>query len=215
MPSVDPLTIADTIKQPKPLTQRQPLVPARFGRLYLAVEFGLLYVVSPFVLYVYRHFFGYYLIPVLLAVSGACVLLLVTDKSFDRRQLRQLNGFAAWLKSLPYVFIPLAAVLAITCAVFRPDLLLAFPRNRPFIWLMVMALYPLLSVYPQEVIYRTFFFHRYRQLFQTDLSRIVISGLSFGLAHLFFANWIAPVLTALGGMMFARTWPLRVQGLLT
>ena len=33
-----------------------------------------------------------------------------------------------------------------------------------------------------------------------------MSGFCFGLAHLFFANWIAPVLTALGGVIFARTY---------
>ena len=96
--------------------------------------------------------------------------------------------------------------LAVACAVFRPNLLFAFPRNNTFIWLMVMLLYPLLSVYPQEVIYRVFFFHRYRRLFRNDATRFVISGLCFGLAHLFFANWIAPALTTLGGLIFARTY---------
>jgi membrane protease YdiL (CAAX protease family) len=69
-----------------------------------------------------------------------------------------------------------------------------------------MILYPLLSVYPQELIFRTFFFHRYRQIFRQSWVLILASGLSFGLAHLFFANWIAPTLTLLGGLQFARTY---------
>ena len=195
-----------TENRQSPSTQRSLRVPLRRNKTYLAVEFFALYLLSPFILFFYRHDFSGFLIPVLLAVSGLCMLLLCKDPDFDRRQLVRCNGFLPWLKGLPLTFILPAAGLAIACAVFRYDLLFAFPRNHTLIWLLVMVLYPLLSVYPQELIYRTFFFHRYSRLFPTEFSRIVMSGFCFGLAHLFFANWIAPVLTALGGVLFARTY---------
>ena len=73
-------------------------------------------------------------------------------------------------------------------------------------WMVVMIAYPLLSVYPQEILFRTFFFHRYRPILGSRHGAILWSAFVFGLAHLFFANWIAPTLTALGGYLFARTY---------
>jgi hypothetical protein len=35
---------------------------------------------------------------------------------------------------------------------------------------------------------------------------VIASGVSFGLAHLFFANWIAPLLSSVGGILFAITY---------
>ena len=35
---------------------------------------------------------------------------------------------------------------------------------------------------------------------------ILASGTAFGLAHLVFGNWIAVTLSALGGILFARTY---------
>ena len=57
----------------------------------------------------------------------------------------------------------------------------------------------------QELIFRTFFFHRYRRLFG-PVGLVVASGIAFGVAHLFFNNWIAPVMTTVGGMLFALTY---------
>ena len=206
MPGAEVKAMNHTENRQSSTKQRSSRVPLHRNKYYLAGEFFALYLLSPFILFFYRHDFGGFLIPVLLAVSGLCMLLLWKDPEFDRRQLAGFNGFLPWLKGLPLTFIPPAAGLAIVCAVFRYDLLFAFPRNNTMIWLLVMVLYPLLSVYPQELIYRTFFFHRYSLLFPTQTSRIIMSGLCFGLAHLFFANWIAPVLTALGGLLFARTY---------
>jgi membrane protease YdiL (CAAX protease family) len=72
-----------------------------------------------------------------------------------------------------------------------------------------MAGYPLFSVYPQGLIYRAFFFHRYRPLVEAcaPLVRawllIVVSGATFALMHILFHNWIAVALTFPGGILFA------------
>ena len=102
----------------------------------------------------------------------------------------------------------LAAALgfSLILALYAPQLLFSLPRQRPALWLMVMLLYPVLSVYPQKLIYRTFFFHRYQALFSTDQSRIVASALSFGFMHIIFHNWIAVLLTCIGGLLFARSY---------
>jgi hypothetical protein len=74
------------------------------------------------------------------------------------------------------------------------------------VWLLVMILYPLLSVYPQEIIFRTFLFHRYQNLFTSQRQLIWASAVSFGVAHIIFANWAALVLSTIGGLLFARTY---------
>ncbi|MGI6637651.1 MAG: hypothetical protein ACOX4Z_01070 [Desulfobulbus sp.] len=45
-----------------------------------------------------------------------------------------------------------------------PGFLFMLPRQRPGLWLQVLLLYPLLDVYPQGLLYRTFFFQRYSAL---------------------------------------------------
>src|SRR5690606_19736697 len=88
----------------------------------------------------------------------------------------------------------------------RPDLLFGFVREKPAFWLLVMFLYPLLSVIPQEIIFRSFFFERYRNLFTHPATMIVASGIAFGFAHILFHNWVAPLLCLIGGIMFATTY---------
>lgn len=70
------------------------------------------------------------------------------------------------------------------------------------VMLAVMVLYPVLMVWPQELIFRTFFFHRYRTLFKRSGRMIVVSSLNFGVAHLFYGNWVAPALSLVGGLLF-------------
>ena len=78
-----------------------------------------------------------------------------------------------------------------------------FPKARPYLWLAVMILYPVLAAYPQEIIFRGFFFQRYGTLFPNQAVLIIVNGICFGCAHLLFGNWFAPVLSTLGGILFA------------
>lgn len=73
-------------------------------------------------------------------------------------------------------------------------------------WLLIMVLYPVLSVWPQEVLYRAFLFARYRSLFRSDTGIIIASALAFGFAHVIFLNWIAIGMTTVGGLLFARDY---------
>jgi membrane protease YdiL (CAAX protease family) len=88
-----------------------------------------------------------------------------------------------------------------TWAIF-PHLFLSLPRERPLFWLAIMVLYPVLSVWPQEVIYRRFLFHRYARVFG-ETGVVLASALAFGFAHVIFLNPIAVLLTTAGGAMFA------------
>jgi membrane protease YdiL (CAAX protease family) len=71
---------------------------------------------------------------------------------------------------------------------------------------MFICIYSLFSVYPQELIYRTFFFRRYQTLFKTKYALIFSNALLFALAHLFFESVLVLVLTFIGGLLFAVTY---------
>jgi Type II CAAX prenyl endopeptidase Rce1-like len=64
-----------------------------------------------------------------------------------------------------------------------------------------MLLYPVLLVYPQGLIYRAFFFERYRLLPHPEVL-IVMSAVAFSFAHIIFRNPIAVSFTLVGGILF-------------
>lgn len=107
----------------------------------------------------------------------------------------------------------LSAVAAIAVvAVLFPDQLFAFPREQPLLWLAVMAFYPLLSVYPQELVFRAFLFERYGPAFGTWT--VAASAAAFGFVHIVFGSWVSVVLSAAGGWIFATRYQ-RTRSLLT
>jgi len=78
--------------------------------------------------------------------------------------------------------------------------------NEPIKWLLLLFVYSFFSVYPQELIYRTFFFKRYAGLFKNEALLIFVNAVLFSLAHLFFGSTLVLILTFLGGLLFAYTY---------
>lgn len=87
-----------------------------------------------------------------------------------------------------------------------PDKFLGLVSRDPQFILLLFLLYPLLSALPQEFIFCTFIFRRYRCWFGEGRLMILISSLIFAYAHVLFINWVAPVLSFLAGLIFARTY---------
>lgn len=183
---------------------------ARAGRrqgvrlYYLAAEALALFVLLPSV--VALRMVRVNVIVLLLAFTVVCLAVLLRDRDFDRHQLWNLSAIKRHWR--PMLLIYLAGVLLISLGVWllRPDLLFNFVERAPRMWALVMVLYPLLSVYPQELIYRAFFFHRYKVLFPTRGMMILTNAVAFGFMHIVFQNWIAVVMTFVGGLLFARTY---------
>lgn len=103
-------------------------------------------------------------------------------------------------------FVVLGAALTLAVRLVMPQDFLDLPRHRPILWVAVMLLYPPLSVWPQEVIFRRFIFHRYAALFPSALSVVIASAVAFGFAHVIFLNWIAIAMTTAGGAIFAADY---------
>ena len=91
-------------------------------------------------------------------------------------------------------------------AVLAPDWLFNLPRQQPLIWAAVVVFYPLVSVYPQEVLFRAFLLYRYRPVFGDGVGAALASAVAFGFAHLLFRNVLSVVLTLVGGWLFARRY---------
>ena len=151
------------------------------------------------------------LFPALWAFFAYTLAMLLLDPSFDRRTLW---NFRAMRRELPRVLATFAvlgtllaaAVYALDALTEGPSMFLALPRERFGLWVVIMIFYPLVSVYPQEVIWRAFMFHRYGTIFRARWAMVGVSALAFGHAHVAFHNWIALALCFVGGGLFALTF---------
>ena len=80
-------------------------------------------------------------------------------------------------------------------------------------YLITFFLYPLASVLPQEIIYRVYYFHRYRKLVPETSLLMLSNAIIFGLTHFIYANWVAPIATFLAAWLFIYTF-FRTKNLL-
>jgi hypothetical protein len=135
------------------------------------------------------------------------LLILSRSRDFSWRTIWQGQHWDTHSKRWALIRFIIAIPLIIGMTLWLvPDRLFSFPAQRPVLWLAVMCLYPVLSVVPQEFLFRTFFFQRYARFFPEPWPMIIISGLSFGFVHIIFHNWIAPILSIIGGLMFAHSY---------
>jgi uncharacterized protein len=140
------------------------------------------------------------LLPVLIGFAA----YLRADCSFALA--RELSGSAGArdLMQIVALFFFAGGVLTLWMWLARPAQFLSIPLDQVEIWVALMLLYPLISVLPQELIFRSFFFHRYGPLFRGQpWLAIGVNGALFGFAHLIYGNYEAVVLSAALGLLLA------------
>lgn len=145
-----------------------------------------------------------WVIPSAIGFGLLAALYLAKQPSFDIRHRWVGNPHS--IRPVLMRFAISGSLLLITTAIFLPDKLFSFPRTNPRFWLLVMCAYPVVSVLGQEVIYRAFFFRRYRPIFLDDRPLIFVSALAFGMVHILFGQWQSVVLSTIGGIYFAHTY---------
>ena len=131
------------------------------------------------------------------------VLLRVQKNKF--KIAKHLN----WKSFFKRTLIQLAIIAIITTAyVWFVDSssLYTVVLNKPLLWVAILFFYSVFSVYPQELIYRTFFFQRYHSLFKNEMLFIFINAALFSLAHIFFRNGLVMIMTFFGGILFGLTF---------
>jgi membrane protease YdiL (CAAX protease family) len=143
------------------------------------------------------------LLPLLWLAALYCYLVLRGDSTFTRAKLWNAGAIPPNLGSVFAIFIPCALFIAGGVLFLARPLLFTLVRNRPALWLLVMIVYPVLSVYPQGIVYRAFLMHRYASLFPQLWLMILMSAAAFGFMHLVFRNPLAVAMTFIGGLLFA------------
>ena len=173
-------------------------------RRYLVFEYVALFFAMPFVLALADQV---YVVPVLAGAMTACLILLWMDPTFDRGQLWRWDQVKPGLWRMLAVWALLCGTLAVQVWYFRPDWWLSLPRNDTILWLTILMAYPVLSVIPQNIIYRAFMFHRYKDVFgHTGWNMVWASAAAFCVAHVIFHNWLALTLTGIAGLVIAMTY---------
>lgn len=146
-------------------------------------------------------------LPLLWLVAGYAWWQLARDTSFDAGRLWNTMPLRGQLGTILPIFAIVALFLWVGVHWFAPQLEWGFVREHPRIWALVMVLYPVLSVYPQGILYRAFFLQRYTPLFPDTYAgkwmMIVASAAAFAFLHIIFRNSISVVLTFFGGLLFA------------
>jgi hypothetical protein len=147
------------------------------------------------------------ILPAIMVGGVVALVLLLRDPDFPRQRLLDARaarrGLARVLARTAAVWV---ALVLFGLAVVGPSRMFYMPRTLPRVWLAVIILYPPLSAYPQEVMYRAFFFHRYGPLFRRPRTLMIANAVLFGWAHVMAGNFSAVLLTTVGGLLFASTY---------
>lgn len=131
------------------------------------------------------------------------VLLVVEGEKF--RIAKNLKWILFWRDTL-LKFSVIIALTTIFVNITDKEALFYVVLNKPKLWVSIIFVYTILSVYPQEIIFRTFFFKRYARFFRDKRLLILVNAILFSLAHLFYGNNFVLLITFLGGLLFAWTY---------
>ncbi len=173
---------------------------------YRWFEFTLIFVSLPLLGFLLRANLANWLIPALIILMAVCSMLLLSDPHFKRFRLTSLGEFSAVKRRLFSFFFLGALFSGMFYGIMNQENWFSMPRNSFYDWLMLLLLYPILSVMPQELIFRTYFFHRYKHIMPSKTVRIIVSASVFALAHIVYANVLAVLLAFLGGLLFSYTY---------
>ena len=150
------------------------------------------------------------------AAAGGVLLALLLDRSFDNSRLwrfarvpptnadRPKQRAGRELVRILSIWLVACVAIALFVRAAHPEWFLLLPRERPTRWVLIALLYPVFSVLPQGLIYRSFFLHRYRCVL--GRATPIAAAIAFGAMHAVFLNWMAPLLCLAGGALFTWTY---------
>lgn len=169
-----------------------------FSQVYIVFEFLLFFIFIPFI--ANRFLDGWFKILPLIIIAVFFFILLRMDSQFDQKVFLRLDKEHLRKSVGRVIFITLLLVW-FTWWIF-PELLLYYPREDFEDYLITFLLYPFASVIPQELIYRVYFFHRYRRIVPEKYLLMLSNAIIFGLTHWIYGNWVAPIATFLVSWIF-------------
>ena len=110
------------------------------------------------------------------------------------------------LKKISLRVISVCIILFFLNYFISPEILLIFPYLDFKLWIVIMILYPVFSAFPQELIFRVFFFERYSVILKNKNLLIFINAFVFAIMHCIYLNFIIVILAFCGGIIFASNY---------
>ncbi len=173
--------------------------------IYKIIELILLSSIIPYIVLVLKLF--NLIIPVLLLVCVYCIIIYcIENKNFSSEFKKIFNININILIRIIIRWIFASFILLIITFYFFNEKFFIIQNNKPEILWKIMILYPIFSALPQEFIFCKFFFYRYKSIFKSDNNLVISSALFFAITHILFLNFIAPILSFIGGLLFANTY---------
>ena len=173
--------------------------------IYKIIELILLSSIIPYIVLVLKLF--NLIIPVLLLVCVYSIIIYcIENKNFSSEFEKIFNININILIRIIIRWIFASLILLIITFYFFNEKFFIIQNNKPEILWKIMILYPIFSALPQEFIFCKFFFYRYKSIFKSDNNLVISSALFFAITHILFLNFIAPILSFIGGLLFANTY---------
>ena len=151
-------------------------------------------------------------VPVYVKISAVVMALLYVIYISYATMLKKPFKITYKKPSITYVIrISVVSILLVLISwlligFINPDLLFVVLKQKPYLWLTILFVYAFLSVIPQELLYRRFFYRRYRSLIYNKKLFAVINVICFSWCHVFLNNVWVMAITALAGIFFVYTY---------
>jgi hypothetical protein len=115
-------------------------------------------------------------------------------------------GRIHWTYSLG-IWAGVVIISAIVMWFLQRENLFILINERPRIMIIIILFYPWVSALPQELLFRSLYFERYKSILPQSLGwAMTLNAAIFSFAHLMYWSWIVAVITFLGGLSFARSY---------
>ena len=173
----------------------------------LKLELFLFYLAAPVAIAVFLPASSMF--TALFALSAVGLVLLQFTHGFQWRSLRANMAEVRAIETAKFALIMLFVCLGIIYLT-APDSAFGLLRRSPLMMLVIAIGYPILSVLPQELVFRPLFFRRYGGILPDGRAAIWINAALFSLAHLMYWSWIVAGMTFVGGLLFA--WAYETKG---
>lgn len=172
--------------------------------ILLKAEYILSFFVLPFSIYLD-------LLPmpkfsILIILSSFTLFFVSFNTDIHKTRYLSFHVSSNQLKILFLRFIIFTPIIIVLTLILTPDFFFKLFLEQPLKWGYTAVMYLFFSVIPQEIMYRAFFFRRYRYIFRNQKVMIFFNALAFSFLHIIYNNIIAVIFTFAGGYLFASTY---------
>ena len=183
------------------------------GRIYLVIEFVLLFFGIPTWIYLDQDFIH----PIIIILPVLIFIFMLLRRTSDFKW----GELIRW--QVPRKVILGNAVLIVFAALlmlgyvyfFHRENLFNLPRANIWLFLGLCLFYPVFSAFGQEIIYRTFLSRRYSGILAKEWHFLVASAVTFSFMHIVYYDPVSMILTFMGGLYFARNYQITRSVLFT